>query len=116
GAATLEALRLLALRGVTLALTIADQRMPEMTDVEFLAEAIKHFPDVKRVLLTAYADTDAAIRAINEIRLDYYLSKPWEPPEERLYPVLNDLLGDWQASVPQPFDGLRLVGHPWSAR
>src|SRR5204862_4726963 len=116
GATAVEALGRLAFRGDPVALFVVDQRMPDMTGVEFLAEALKLFPDAKRVLLTAYADTDAAIRAINEIRLDYYLSKPWEPPEERLDPVLNDLLDDWLAATAPPFEGLRLVGHRWSAR
>ena len=87
-----------------------------MTGVEFLARALAFAPEAKRVLLTAYADTDAAIRAINEVRLDHYLMKPWNPPEELLYPVLDDLLDDWQANVPRGRRaGVRVVGHRWSA-
>ena len=81
---------------------------------EFLAEAIEHFPDARRVLLTAYADTEAAISAINEVDLNHYLMKPWDPPEEHLYPVLTDLLDDWQASFAPPFEGIRVVGHQLS--
>jgi thioredoxin reductase (NADPH) len=76
--------------------------MPEMTGLEFLAEAMTLFPNARRVLLTAYADTQAAIRAINDVRLDHYLSKPWEPPEERLFPIVRDLLDDWQAAAAPP--------------
>jgi len=86
-----------------------------MSGVEFLEEAIKLYPETKRVLLTAYADTDAAIASINAIGLDYYLMKPWDPPEERLYPVLDDLLSDWLANVPVPYDGIRVAGTLWSA-
>ena len=104
-------------RDEQVALLVADQRMPQMNGVEFLSRAVAVAPHAKRVLLTAYADTDAAIRAINEVRLDHYLMKPWSPPEERLYPVLDDLLEDWQADmairVAEP--GLRLVGHRYSA-
>jgi thioredoxin reductase (NADPH) len=114
GATALEALKQLKLRNEPVALLVVDQRMPRMTGVEFLEEAIKLFPDTRRVLLTAYADTEAAIRAINEIQLDHYLMKPWDPPEERLYPVLQDLLDDWQASFRPLFEGIRVVGHRWS--
>jgi thioredoxin reductase (NADPH) len=100
---------------VPIALLIADQRMPAMSGVEFFEEAIKLYPETKRVLLTAYADTDAAIASINAIGLDYYLMKPWDPPEERLYPVLDDLLGDWAATVAVPYDGIRVAGTLWSA-
>ena len=104
-------------RGEPVALLVADQRMPGMSGVEFLARALRMAPDAKRVLLTAYADTEAAIRAINELRLDHYLMKPWSPPEARLYPVLDDLLEDWEADsaarLAEP--GLRLVGHRFSA-
>jgi thioredoxin reductase (NADPH) len=104
-------------RGEPVALLVADQRMPGMSGVEFLAAALKLAPEAKRVLLTAYADTEAAIRAINELRLDHYLMKPWTPPEERLYPVLDDVLEDWEAEsaarLSEP--GLRLVGHRFSA-
>ena len=114
GAAALDALKRLKLRGDPVALLVVDQRMPQMTGVEFLAQAVVLFPHTKRVLLTAYADTEAAIRAINDIRLDHYLMKPWDPPEERLYPVLNDLLDDWQAQFRPPFEGIRVVGTRWS--
>ncbi len=98
----------------TVALFLSDQRMPEMGGVDFLNEARRHFPDAKRALLTAYADTDAAIKAINEVQLDYYLTKPWDPPEQHLYPVLDDLLGDWRGNYRPPFDGLRLIGYQFS--
>jgi thioredoxin reductase (NADPH) len=114
GPAALEALQQLKLRNDALALFLVDQRMPEMSGVEFLAEARKIFPDAKRVLLTAYADTNAAIEAINEVRLDYYLIKPWDPPEEHLYPVLDDLLADWRAHYRPRFEGIRLLGNRWS--
>jgi thioredoxin reductase (NADPH) len=114
GQRALEVLRQVKLEGDAVALLLVDQRMPHMTGVELLAEATNLFPDAKRVLLTAYADTDIAIRAINEVRLDHYLVKPWDPPEERLYPVLDDLLGDWTSNHEPPFEGVRLVGHRWS--
>ena len=104
-------------RGEPVALLVADQRMPGMSGVEFLAQALRAAPEAKRVLLTAYADTEAAIRAINELRLDHYLMKPWSPPEARLYPVLDDLLEDWEADsaarLAEP--GMRIVGHRFSA-
>jgi thioredoxin reductase (NADPH) len=115
GDEALETVQEFKRRNDAIALFLADQRMPGMSGVEFLEEAIKLYPDTKRVLLTAYADTDAAITSINAIDLDYYLLKPWDPPEERLYPVLDDLLGDWQASVPVPYDGIRVAGTLWSA-
>jgi len=114
GEAALEALKQLKLRNEPVALFLVDQRMPRMSGVEFLERAIGHFPEAKRVLLTAYADTDAAINAINKARIDYYLMKPWDPPEERLYPLLNDLLEDWQGAFRPPFEGIRVVGHRWS--
>lgn len=114
GAAGLEALRGLKRRGAPVALLMADQRMPQMTGVEFLAQAMTLFPDAKRVLLTAYADTDAAIDAINSAKIDHYLMKPWDPPEEHLYPPLNDLLYDWRASFRPPFEGVRILGTRWS--
>jgi thioredoxin reductase (NADPH) len=116
GTRGLEVLSRLTLRGTPVALLVVDQRMPVMTGVEFLAAAQETHPDAKRVLLTAYADTEVAISAINEIRLDHYLLKPWDPPEERLYPVLEDLLSDWRASYRPPFEGIRVVGHRWSPR
>jgi len=114
GAAALAALQELKARGGSVALLLVDQRMPQMSGVELLEQAIPLFPDAKRVLLTAYADTSAAIQAINSARLDYYLLKPWDPPEETLYPVLDDLLADWRADYRPPFEGVRVVGHRWS--
>jgi thioredoxin reductase (NADPH) len=115
GKPALEYLKKMEQRNETVALFLVDQRMPEMSGTEFLEEAIKIFPQAKRVLLTAYADTEAAIDSINEIRLDYYLMKPWHPPDERLYPVLDELLEDWQIRVRLPFDGIRIAGALWSA-
>lgn len=114
GKAALDALQQLKLRNESVALFLVDQRMPQMSGIEFLEQAMQMFPDAQRVLLTAYADTDAAIRAINSARLQYYLLKPWDPPEEKLYPVLNDLLDDWLASFRPPFEGIRVVGNRWS--
>ncbi|MGO9178835.1 MAG: FAD-dependent oxidoreductase [Candidatus Limnocylindrales bacterium] len=116
GPSALDVVRRLRLRGSAVALYLADQRMPGMTGTEFLETARDIFPDAKRVLLTAYADTEVAIQAINTVHLDHYLVKPWDPPEEKLYPVLEDLLGDWQAAYVPPFEGLRLVSHRWVAR
>jgi thioredoxin reductase (NADPH) len=115
GAEALDALRAAKLRNEVVALFLVDQRMPQMSGVEFLVEARRLYPEAKRVLLTAYADTDASIRAINESKLDHYLLKPWDPPEERLYPVLDDLLDDWHASYRPSFTGVSVVGHRWSA-
>lgn len=114
GAEALEAVEALKARGDTVALFLVDQRMPSMTGTEFLVQARKTYPDAKRALLTAYADTDAAISAINEVDLDHYLMKPWDPPEDNLYPILDDLLSDWVANTPAPFDGIRVVGTTWS--
>jgi thioredoxin reductase (NADPH) len=114
GESALDALDKLKLRGDPVALFLVDQRMPRMTGVEFLEKAVEMFPDAKRDLLTAYADTDAAIRAINEVGLDYYLQKPWDPPEEHLYPILDDQLDDWQADFKPPFEGVRVIGDRWS--
>jgi thioredoxin reductase (NADPH) len=116
GKAALEALAELEKRDDTVALFVVDQRMPEMTGVEFLAQAIRLFPDAKRTLLTAYADTDAAIRAINEAKIHHYLLKPWDPPEQNLYPALDDLLEDWQAAYRPRLSGLRVLGERWSPR
>ena len=116
GADALEAVRELTRRGDPVALFVVDQRMPVMTGIELLREALPLQPDAKRVLLTAYADTDVAIRAINEIRLDQYLLKPWDPPDERLYPVVDDLLADWTAAFRPPFEGLRLLAGRWAPR
>jgi thioredoxin reductase (NADPH) len=116
GASALGALHQLRERRNAVALMLVDQRMPQMSGVELLEEARPLFPDAKRVLLTAYADTDAAIRAINTAHVDYYLLKPWDPPAEKLYPPLDDLLDDWLASYRPPFEGVRVVGHRWSPR
>lgn len=116
GQSALEATEQLKLRNEPVALFLVDQRMPNMSGVEFLEQALPIFPTAKRALLTAYADTDAAIRAINNTGIDYYLLKPWNPPEERLYPVLDDLLEDWMASFRPPFEGIRVVGNRWSPR
>jgi thioredoxin reductase (NADPH) len=112
--AAMDALGKLKLRGDPVALFLVDQRMPRTTGVEFLEEAMELYPEAKKVLLTAYADTDAAIKAINDIGLDYYLQKPWDPPEENLYPTLDGLLGDWRSSYRPPFEGIRVVGNRWS--
>jgi thioredoxin reductase (NADPH) len=114
GISALEAVRQLKLRNEPVALFLVDQRMPRMSGVEFLEKAIELYPDAKRALLTAYADTDAAIRAINSVQIDHYLMKPWDPPEERLYGVVDDLLDDWQASYHPVFEGVRIIGHRWS--
>lgn len=114
GRETIDALVDLKMRGDTVALFVVDQRMPDMTGVELLVEAIPLFPEAKKVLLTAYADTEAAISAINDVGVDHYLLKPWDPPEQTLYPVLDELLDDWRANMPAPFDGLRLIGTRWS--
>jgi len=110
GAEALEAAQRLKQRGTTIALFLVDERMPEMTGTEFLTEAGKLYPDARKVLLTAYADTEAAIRGINDIGLDHYLLKPWDPPEQHLYPVLDDLLSDWSANVRLPYEGIRVAG------
>ena len=98
----------------TVALFMVDQRMPQMTGIEFLAQAVELQADARRVLLTAYADTDVAIRAINEIRLDHYILKPWDPPDEKLYPILDDLLSDWSATFRPAFEGVRLLAGRWA--
>src|SRR5580698_4326626 len=115
GAAALDICRQLHERKDTLALFLSDQRMPGMTGVDFLQQAMAIFPEAKRVLLTAYADTEAAIRAINSAKIHYYLNKPWDPPEEKLYPVLDDLLEAWKQGYKAPFEGIRVVGVRWSA-
>ncbi len=114
GQQALEVARELKQRGSPVALFLVDQRMPEMSGTELLSELLQLFPETKRTLLTAYADTEAAIAAINEVGLDYYLMKPWDPPDQRLYPVLDDLLSDWAAHVRIPYDGVRVVGSRWS--
>ena len=116
GPAALEALRELKLRDERVGLLLADHRMPEMTGVEFLEQARQFYPKSRRVLLTAYADTDAAIAAINRADVHYYLLKPWDPPQEKLYPVLDDLLEDWKMEDRLKTDeSVRVVGHRWSA-
>jgi thioredoxin reductase (NADPH) len=114
GAEALETLQELKSRSRTVAAFVVDQRMPEMSGTEFLMAADQIFPQAKRLLLTAYADTEAAIQAINDVGLDHYLLKPWSPPEERLYPILDDVLDDWQANADVPFDGIRVLGTTWS--
>ena len=114
GKAALEVTAGLKKRNQPVALFLVDQRMPQMTGTEFLAEAGEIYPDAKRVLLTAYADKDVAIQAINDIQLDYYLMKPWEPPDKLLYPALDELLSDWQAHYRPPFEGVTVIDHRWS--
>src|ERR1700736_2827724 len=116
GSAGLTTLRELKARNNPVALLLADQRMPAMDGVGFLAEAMDLHPQAKRALLTAYADTNAAIDAINEARVHYYLMKPWDPPEEKLFPALDDLLHDWAAQFRPPYEGIRVLGTRWSSR
>jgi thioredoxin reductase (NADPH) len=116
GQAALDTCDQLKKRGDIVALFVSDQRMPGMSGVEFLGKAIEYFPDAKRALLTAYADTEAAIQAINTAKINYYLTKPWDPPEERLYPVLNDLLETWKEGYRPPFEGLRVLGPRYTLR
>ena len=112
----LNAIREMTKKGDNVAMLISDQRMPEMGGVDYLEQAKHLLPEAKRVLLTAYSDTDAAIKAINDVQLDYYLMKPWDPPEERMYPVLHDLLNDWHAHFRPDAAGIRVVGYQWSPR
>ena len=114
GNEALETLRQLKERNTPVALFLVDQRMPQISGTEFLIQAQKLYPDARKVLLTAYADTEAAITSINTIGLDHYLTKPWDPPEQKLYPVLDDLLSDWWQTVPPPYDGIRVAGTLWS--
>ena len=116
GESALEALRELKLRGDLVAVILADYRMPQINGIEFLEQALDVYPGARRVLLTAYADTNAAIDAINVVDLDHYLLKPWDPPEEKLYPVLDDLLEAWRCSDFRPVPSTKVVGHRWSAR
>lgn len=110
----LDSLKEMKNQGAEVALFVSDQRMPEMLGVEFLEKAKKLYPSAKRVLLTAYSDTDAAIKAINEVQLDYYLMKPWDPPEEKMYPMLDDLLDDWINNYVPDYDGIRVIGYQFS--
>src|SRR5882672_4904135 len=116
GTDALETLHELKLRGDTVAVFVADYRMPQMSGIEFLEEAMDTYPLARRVLLTAYADTGAAIDAINLVDLDHYLLKPWDPPEEKLYPVVDSLLDAWAASDHKRVPETKVVGHQWSAR
>jgi thioredoxin reductase (NADPH) len=116
GEQVLEALRELKLRGEQVAVILADYRMPRMNGIEFLEQAMDIFPFARRVLLTAYADTDAAIQAINVVDVDHYMLKPWDPPEEKLYPVLGTLLEEWKGAAHAPVPETKVVGHRWSAR
>jgi thioredoxin reductase (NADPH) len=116
GQAALDTCDQLKKRGDVVALFVSDQRMPGMSGVEFLGKAMELYPDAKRALLTAYADTEAAIQAINTAKINYYLTKPWDPPEERLYPVLNDLLETWKEGYKAPFEGLRVIGPRYTLR
>ena len=116
GQAALDTCEQLKKRGDAVALFLSDQRMPGMTGVEFLVRAMDYYPEAKRALLTAYADTEAAIQAINTAKINYYLTKPWDPPEERLYPVLNDLLETWKEGYKAPFEGIRVVGARYALR
>jgi thioredoxin reductase (NADPH) len=102
-------------KGETVAMYLSDQRMPEMEGVDFLEKAIKFYPNAKRVLITAYSDTDAAIKAINTVQLDYYLVKPWDPPEEKLYPVIDGLLDDWLSTYQPDFKGIKVLGYQYSS-
>ena len=115
GQPALDVLHQIKEREEPVALLVVDQRMPGMGGVDFLEQAIQIYPDCKRVLLTAYADTEAAIKAINTVKTDYYLLKPWDPPEEQLYPILDDLLDDWKANYRAPYEGVRVIGNRWSS-
>src|ERR671923_2724825 len=116
GPQALETLRELKLRGDAVAVLLADHRMPDMSGLEFLEEAMDLFPRARRALLTAYADTDAAIEAINVVDLDHYLLKPWDPPEEKLYPIIDSLIEMWQVTGDKTVSRTQVVGHRWSAR
>ena len=110
----MDLVKQLTTRGDRIALFLVDQRMPHLSGTEFLMEALLLQPDARRVLLTAYADSNAAIEAINKVRLNHYLMKPWEPPEQNLYPILQDLLDDWNATSRESFDGIYVVGTRWA--
>ncbi len=116
GLKSMDFLKDLQERNEVIALFLTDQRMPQMTGIEFLEQARALFPEAKKVLLTAYADTEAAISSINKLQLDYYLMKPWDPPEDHLYPVLDDLLEEWRANIHLPYEGIRVAGSQWSPR
>ena len=116
GAEALELLAELKKSGRAVALLLSDHRMPDLNGVQFLDQARHFFPEAQRVLLTGYADTEAAIKAINEVQLHYYLLKPWDPPEEKLYPVLDDLLEAWQFTHTAELVGIKLIGHPFSPK
>src|SRR5256714_3051179 len=116
GSAALDVLRELKLRNDAVALLLADQRMPKMDGIAFLSQAMELYPDAKRALLTAYADTNAAINAINEVNIQYFFLKPWDPPGENLYPALDDLLDDWRANYTPPYEGVRVLGTRWSPK
>src|SRR5947208_6177450 len=114
GREALAMLKQLKLRNEAVALLLIDQRMPQMTGVEFLEQAMELFPDAKRVLLTVSADGDVPLSTIRPAKPDYYLRKPWDSPEEQLYPILKDLLADWQVTYRPPSEGLRVIGHRWA--
>jgi len=116
GQKALQLVKQLKLRNDALALLLVDQRMPNLSGVDFLEQAMNIFPEAKRILLTAYADTEAAIRSINKAKIDYYLMKPWDPPEELLYPILDDLLDDWWAMAKPQFEGIKVIGLRWSPK
>jgi thioredoxin reductase (NADPH) len=116
GQKALHLVKQLKLRNEALALLLVDQRMPNISGVDFLEQAMKIFPEAKRILLTAYADTEAAIKSINKAKIDYYLMKPWDPPEELLYPILDDLLDDWWAMAKPQFEGIKIIGLRWSPK
>ena len=116
GQEALKLVKKLKLQNEILALLLADQRMPQMSGVSLIEEVMNIFPEAKRVLLTAYADTEAAIRSINKAKIDYYMMKPWDPPEEHLYPILDDLLDDWWALAKPPFEGIKIIGLRWSPK
>ena len=114
GAEALQAVQEFKKRNAPVALFLVDQRMPEMSGTEFLTQAVRYYPEARKVLLTAYADTEAAITSINVIGLDHYLMKPWDPPDQNLYPILDELLSDWLATAPLPYEGIRVAGTLWS--
>jgi thioredoxin reductase (NADPH) len=114
GTEALDTILKLKQRNALVALFLVDQRMPDMSGTEFLARAVKFYPEAKKVLLTAYSDTETAIQSINEIGLDFYMLKPWDPPEEKLYPLLDELLSDWVAEMQVPYEGIRVTGALWS--